>query len=173
MKDKKAFMQAALAPTRDLRGPPAPIVPFADWDFYYTRGLVTWTPPEGSNVSFCVQVPIGFVTDLASIPREFWAILSPHARYSYPAIIHDYLYWMQICTRDVADDVLKLAMKDMKVSGAQVFTIYKAVRIAGRGAWSSNSAMRQAGEKRILKQFPTDMNTTWLEWKANPDVFLP
>jgi hypothetical protein len=173
MRDKKAFLQSALAPTKDMIGPPAPMVPFADWDFYYITGLVSWMPPKASNVSLNVEVPIGFVTDLASIPRVFWAILPPHARYSYPAIIHDYLYWTQICTRELADEVLKLAMKDMEVSNVQVFTIYQAVRIAGGGAWSSNSAAKRAGEKRILKKFPTDVKTTWLEWKTKPEVFLP
>jgi hypothetical protein len=172
MKDKKAFMRNALAPAKELVGPPAPIVPFADWDFYYISDLVTWKPPNGSTVPFSVQVPKGFVTDLASIPRIFWALLPPHARYTYPAIIHDYLYWTQICTRDTADEVLKLAMEDMRVSGLQAIAIFSAVRLAGGGAWSSNSAKRQAGERRILKRFPADLNTTWLAWKAQPDVFL-
>jgi hypothetical protein len=171
MGDKKAFLKSALARAKDMHGPPAPIVPFADWDFYYVTGQVSWVPPKGSNVPFNVDVPIGFVTDLASIPRVFWAILPPHARYSYPAIIHDYLYWTQPCTRAVADEVLKLAMNDMKVSRIQVFTIYQAVRLAGGGAWSSNSSAKQAGEKRILKKFPTGLNTAWEEWKNRPGVF--
>lgn len=172
MKDKRAFLQIALSSSKDMNGPPAPIVPFADWDFYYTKGLVSWESPKASEGPSRIDVPIGFVTDLASIPSEFWSILSPNARYSYPAIIHDYLYWFQTCARDVADEVLRSAMEDMKVSAVQAFTMYQAVRIAGSHAWSSNSAMKAAGERRILKRFPTSLMTTWDEWKTQPDVFL-
>jgi Protein of unknown function (DUF1353) len=171
MKDNKAFMQVALAAEKDMTGQPAPIVPFADWDFYYTMGRVSWMPPKGKEIASRVEVPIGFVTDLASIPRVFWTILPPQARYSYPAIIHDFLYWTQEYTRELADKVFKLAMADMEVPSAKTFIIYEAVRLAGGRAWSANATARLAGEKRILKKFPPSPNITWFEWKARADVF--
>ncbi len=40
-----------------------------------------------------LEVPAGFVTDFASIPRIFWSLLSPtDLRYSKPAVVHDYGY---------------------------------------------------------------------------------
>lgn len=39
-----------------------------------------------------IDVPTSFVTDQASIPREFWSILSPAGRYSRAAVVHGYLY---------------------------------------------------------------------------------
>ena len=47
-----------------------------------------------------IVVPKGFVTDFASILQAFWALgLSPHGQYSRAAVVHDYLYWSQSCSR--------------------------------------------------------------------------
>jgi hypothetical protein len=90
-------------------------VPFADWDYYYTSATLAWRANSDAGEGLAeVTVPPGFVTDLASIPPVFWNVLSPNARYSYPAIIHDYLYWFQTCTRGQADAVLKMAMEDLE-----------------------------------------------------------
>ncbi len=51
-----------------------------------------------------ITVPIHFVTDLASIPAIFFQILPPDGPYTFPAIVHDWLYWHQAGTRDEADD---------------------------------------------------------------------
>lgn len=172
MTDKKAFMQAALAPTKDFFSPPVPIVPFADWDYYYITKALDWRSDSGAGEGLAqVSVPPGFVTDLASIPQEFWNLLSPTARYSYPAIVHDYLCWFQPCKRDEADSVLKMAMEDIDVPGGKVFIIYNAVRVAGEHAWSSNAMARKSGERRVLKKFPADIKTTWDVWKKEPNVF--
>ena len=39
-----------------------------------------------------VQVPKGFVTDGASIPRIFWVYLPRHGKYTKAAVVHDFLY---------------------------------------------------------------------------------
>lgn len=172
MRDKKSFMQIALTPTRELEGAPPPLVPFADWDYYYLKDKLEWH--SDADPSIRVTVPVGFVTDLASVPRVFWSLLPPTARFSYPAIIHDYLYWLQMKPFDeraAADKVLKEAMEDLKVGSAQVFAVYNAVSLAGGHAWTSNGEARAAGERRVLKRFPTDFKTTWEQWKKEPDVF--
>jgi hypothetical protein len=170
--DKVSFMKAALAPHKDLMSPPVPIVPFADWDYYYTKEPLEWRANADVQVTPAqVTVPTGFVTDLASIPPLFWSTLPPAARYSYPAIIHDYLYWFQPCTRAEADAVLEAAMGDMLVSAAKIAIIYDAVRVAGSGAWDSNAKLRQEGQRRVLKKFPSEMLTTWDDWKNRSDVF--
>lgn len=38
-----------------------------------------------------ITIPQNFQTDLASVPRVFWAILPPFGRYSKAAVLHDYL----------------------------------------------------------------------------------
>jgi hypothetical protein len=170
--DKVSFMKAALAPHKDLVSSPVPIVPFADWDYYYTTKPLEWRANAGAEVTPPqVTVPTGFVTDLASIPAAFWSELPPAARYSYPAIIHDYLYWFQPCTRAEADTVLEAAMGDMQVPPAKIVIIYSAVRVGGSGAWDNNAQLREAGQRRVLKKFPSEILTTWDEWKNRSDVF--
>lgn len=168
---KKSYMKALLAPTRDF-GSPVPIVPFAGWDYYYTNAQLDWAAEPGVKIDYnSVSIPRGFVTDLASTPRIFWSIFPPAAAYSYPAIIHDYLYWFQPCERKAADDVFRAAMSELKVSPAQIYTVYSAVRAGGSSAWTQNAQARRAGERRVLREFPQIVSTTWAEWKANPAVF--
>jgi hypothetical protein len=169
MQDIKAFMQVALALPKEFDGSPAPIVPFADWDYYYITNNIEWR--SNNDPHLIITAPKGFVTDLASVPRVFWSLLPPTARYSYAAIIHDYLYWYQPCERDKADNILKDAMQELNVAVATVFTVYNAVRLAGGIAWASNAEARSNGERRILKTFPTDFTTTWVAWREHPDVF--
>lgn len=173
MRTKRDFMQVALAPSRAIDGPPVPICPFADWDYFYLQKPLRWVPDgSAAGAHRPVEVPAGFVTDLASVPQIFWNILPPQGRYAYPAIIHDYLYWFQPCERDAADEVLKVAMGEMRVEPEQAITIYKAVRLAGSKAWASNRAEREAGGRRVLTRFPDDVVTTWAEWKTDPTHFL-
>ena len=47
-----------------------------------------------------------------------------------PAVVHDYLYWQQTCTRDQSDQILLLGMIENKVPAAQRTAIYLAVRAA-------------------------------------------
>lgn len=42
-----------------------------------------------------IEVPKGFVTDLASTPRFVWAFLPPHGKYKWGAVIHDFVYKTQ------------------------------------------------------------------------------
>jgi Protein of unknown function (DUF1353) len=169
MRDKQFFMKVALAEIKTLQGAPAPIVPFLDWDYYYLLEQVEWRSDENPSVS--VTAPRGFVTDLASVPSAFWSILPPAARYSYPAIIHDYLYWFQSVDRAAADSILKQAMQDLRVSSWKIFTIYNGVRLGGGRPWFANANARRQGERRILRVFPTDIKTTWKCWREKPGVF--
>jgi hypothetical protein len=140
---------------------------FAD-PIYFLVKPISWKPgPKQPNYG-PVEVPIGFVTDMASIPRVFWSILRPDGDYAYAAIILDYLYWDQSRSKPEADSILKLAMEDLEVSRAKVTSIYKAVVAFGDGAWQQNAALKKAGEKRIIKIFPDDPRIRWEQWKKRP-----
>jgi hypothetical protein len=65
-----------------------------------------------------VIIPEGFIFDGASIPKPFWAILSPVGLLLTPGLIHDYAYQH--------DQLLSLDGKGNR-------TVYK--RKAGRGYW--------------------------------------
>ena len=49
-----------------------------------------------------IIVPAGFVTDFASVPQVAQSIISVLGKHSVPAVVHDYLYWVQTCTREQA-----------------------------------------------------------------------
>ncbi len=144
---------------------------FAD-PMFFLYAPIGWKPnPDQVGQAAPVQVPAGFVTDLASIPRPFWTFLRPDGRYAYAAIVHDYLYWTQERPRAEADLILKFAMEDFDVGAATIATIYNAICAAGGLAWRNNAALKAKGEKRILKRWPNDPRITWEEWKRQPDVF--
>jgi len=145
---------------------------FAD-RMYYLDKPITWSPSPGQEGAPAVTVPKGFVTDLASIPRVFWSVLPTDGLYTFPAIVHDYLYWTQNpdISREIADLILKYGMQDMKVGEASIFTIYNAVRIGGSRPWKENAAKRTGGERRILVKLPEKPTTTWDEWRKQPGAF--
>lgn len=60
-------------------------------------GFKTWElvePFEATSIynAGIINIPMGFQTDLASIPRILWAFLPPFGRYSQAAVVHDFLY---------------------------------------------------------------------------------
>lgn len=112
---------------------------------------ITYAPSDGSGV---ITVPKGFVTDLASIPQPFWALLPPDGPWVKAAVIHDYLYYTQgsgvwKChprsitaakdyTRPQADWILRDAMQDRGVGGFKRNVIYLAVRVGGQHGWDAS-----------------------------------
>ena len=140
---------------------------------YFLLKPIEWRPNEPQTQAYpSVQVPEGFVTDLASIPWPLWSAgLRPDGQYAFAAIIHDFLYWTQSTKRAEADDILKLAMQDLRVSPAVIETIFVGVRAGGEAAWNGNAELKTRGEKRILQNFPDSATVKWEEWKARPDVF--
>jgi hypothetical protein len=132
---------------------------------------ISWIPNVGESGISRVDVPVGFVTDFASIPRAFWSALPPDGEYAYAAVCHDYLYWFQERSRVESDEVFRRAMMDFNIGSGTVLVIYKAVRAFGQSAWDENARLRLAGEKRVLAKFPDDPRITWDNWKRTPDVF--
>ena len=149
----------------------ATLTPFGDWDYYFVRGgAIIWRPNPGQTFR-TVEVPEGFVCDLTSVPRVFWQAMRPEGRYAYAAVVHDYLYWMQDRSREEADRIFRFALEDSKVDSTIIAGIYSAVSLVGQSSWDQNRKLKDKGERRILKRFPSDFTTSWAEWKTQPDVF--
>lgn len=85
-----------------------------------------------------IEVPVGFETDLGSVPRMFWNILPPIGPASLGFVVHDYLYSTQPCSRFEADGVLLRAMKATKTHWAARWAIYLGVRFGGWYAWKED-----------------------------------
>ena len=91
-----------------------------------------------------IEVPKGMLTDLSSVPPGFrWAVnrVGPHLE---ATIVHDFLYiaWQDLAghgardeDRKFADELMRVAMKEAKVSGVQIFLIHSAVSLAGGSAF--------------------------------------
>ena len=80
-----------------------------------------------------LSVPAKFETDLASIPRWYWSIISPaRSDLIESAIIHDYLYQCHTSfTRKEADDILYASLLNEGVDRFIAGKMYFAVRVFG------------------------------------------
>jgi hypothetical protein len=147
--------------------PPSPAVrAFGDSKFWITVEDMTYIIGSTNDR---IVVPKGFVTDFASIPQPLWSTgLSPYGQYSRAAVIHDYLYWTQGCTRAQSDRLLVIAMKESGVSGFDEFLVYQGVDKGGGGPWEANAAERNAGLPRIVPEAwrrPADPNIGWPRYR--------
>ncbi len=82
-----------------------------------------------------ITVPVGVITDLASVPRLLWTIFPPLGKYSKAAILHDYLYDQAIGTKEWADKIFLEAMEVLGVPKWRRILMYWAVRLFGRGRY--------------------------------------
>lgn len=116
-------------------------------DFGYDVGA------EGSEDK--VDVPIGFRTDFASVPRLLWAFLPPWGKYGNAAVIHDYLYWVQARSREQADGIFLEAMGVLDVSVLQKYPMFWAVRSFGWWVWWRNPQRKRKGFDKLNQPLPT------------------
>ena len=115
-----------------------------------------------------VTVPVGFVTDFASVPRALRSIASLRSLYSDAAVLHDFLYWTQPCTKPEADNLFLIAMRETGVSAWEARAFYLAVRFAGRAAWDGNATERANHAIRIIPpqyQLPPPL-ATWESYRT-------
>lgn len=82
-----------------------------------------------------IDIPKGFITDLASIPKMFRNIFNTYGKnYTRAAVIHDYLYaqgYKMGINRKQADEIFLEIMKERGVSIFKRQAMYRAVRLFG------------------------------------------
>jgi hypothetical protein len=79
-----------------------------------------------------VEVPAGYRTDFASIPRGLWNLFPPSGRYAMAAVIHDFLTDNEtICSRFLADAVFREIMFRLGMPWYVRLSMYYAVRTYG------------------------------------------
>jgi Protein of unknown function (DUF1353) len=79
------------------------------------------------------QVPIGQKTDFASVPRAFVWFLPRYGRYTKAAILHDYLWEVEVpkgLSRLDADGLFRQAMRELGVPFLRRWIMWAAVRWA-------------------------------------------
>lgn len=71
-----------------------------------------------------VDVPLGFLTDGASVPKLFWNIIPPWGRYGQAAIVHDWLC-ENLYFLDENDQKVPITRKECDL------TLYEAMHVLG------------------------------------------
>jgi hypothetical protein len=102
-----------------------------------------------SSILGQIVVPAGECTDFASTPSALWSDLPPTGKWAPAAVLHDWLYWTQPCTREQADNVLREAMQDLGVDWRRAELIFDGVRIGGQHAWDQDARDRAAGKPHV------------------------
>lgn len=97
-------------------------------------------------------VPKGFVSDGASVPRLFWAILPPFKQTKEAAFMHDYLCRIAKNKKDrkKADDIFRMMLMDHGVDEATANIAHTALRIGafvGIGVFYPHWSNRYKGRK--------------------------
>ena len=134
------------------------VIPFADADQWVLQKPLAYRS---------IVVPAGFVTDFASIPSPLCNLIPRTDRYLSAAIVHDFLYWDQSCSREQADRLLFAAMENAGVPPLKREAIRAAVRALGGHAWSGNAADRREGYVRVLpRRYRTPpAEGSWHSWR--------
>jgi len=78
-------------------------------------------------------VPVGFVTDFASVPRFAQIIVPRIGKYTKATVMHDYWYKNAINTKSWADKEFLKAMLLLDTPKWQAYLIYVAVKLFGKG----------------------------------------
>ena len=75
-----------------------------------------------------VEVPKGYKTNGANIPRIFWSIFPPNSpEYLSAVVVHDYLCELKLYA--LADEALKHIMANLGVAKWKIYCFYYACRI--------------------------------------------
>lgn len=105
------------------------------------KKFVTIVPVSYSNPLVKLEIPRGFQTDLASVPRFLWSIpgFSPMDVNARAALVHDVIYQQQQVDREIADALFLSIMRADGVSLPVRTLMYLAVRAFGGSAWAANA----------------------------------
>lgn len=90
-----------------------------------------------------IEVPAGFVTDFASIPRWLWWLYPPDGRWAQASVVHDVLYRFQLRNRAQADAIFLEAMAVARVPAHRRWIFYLSLRLFGGIAWRQNARRRR------------------------------
>ncbi len=129
---------------------PPLLSPFGDGSQWVLREDMIFEMVLDNDSSASIRVPKGFVTDLASTPRRVWALYPPFGKYLSASIVHDYLYWSQLCDRNQADEIFYQAMKQSQVDMATQAIFLMILKSQGLPAWQQNQQEKNEGLVRIV-----------------------
>lgn len=83
-----------------------------------------------------IEIPAGFETDFASIPRLLWPLFPPDGPWLEASIVHDYCYRERVpFSRFFADALFRELMAQYRVPRLRRVVFYWAVRLLGWLWW--------------------------------------
>ena len=100
-----------------------------------------------------IMIPVGFITDFASVPRILWSIFPPYDPfYGAPAVLHDYLYTLLGIipgypirfTRAESDALFLEAMSLQGTEEWRSLCLYHGVRLGGWMKWRRQTSLRDS-----------------------------
>lgn len=106
----------------------------ANWRTWKLLEPLTWEAEAGT-----IEIPAGFETDGASVPRFLWPFFPLTGRYLRAAVLHDYLWTLLEAgaphvlapTRAAADRQFLHAMRAVDVARPGRWVLYLSVRAYG------------------------------------------
>lgn len=98
---------------------------------YLIESLGFWSKQTG----YTVWVPKMFLSDSASIPRALWSAYPAWGRWNRAAIVHDWLYTVQIIDRKEADLIFLDALRVCEVPLIRRNLFFRSVRLFGGCRW--------------------------------------
>lgn len=120
------------------------------------------------DLSRYVEIPRGYLTDGATVPRLFWGLVPPWGKYGQAVVLHDWLceemgYWnygrWEALTRREVDHIFNAAMREINVPHATRNIMFQAVR--AYGVLTESSKPKTYFQKRTLeKEILTVFNQT-------------
>lgn len=94
--------------------------------YWYLDAPLIWDDGE-----IRIEVPTGFLTDLASIPAPMRGVLNTNGRSRKPAVVHDYLYQSGKLARKAADRLFLTMLVAEGVISIGRGLYYLGVRLGG------------------------------------------
>ena len=113
---------------------------------------VVYTALDGTRY----PIPAGFVTDFASIPRPAQAVYAVDDETRCPALLHDWLYCVQLTSRAEADALFLEALVRAGVRWSKRRLIHGAVRAGGWMYWNKH------GQQLRQDDFLSGAQLEWL-----------
>lgn len=106
------------------------------------RPLPYWSMYTGKPLR--ITVPVGFNTDLASIPKLLRSIIDVNGNHRESAALHDYLYATHglagLFTRKDCDKIFNEAMATQGIPARRRFIMYAGIRVGGWWGWRKHNA---------------------------------
>jgi hypothetical protein len=129
------------------------VSPLGDGKTWYLREEFGYDiGSEGSGHS--IEVPVGFLTDFASVPRPLWWLFPTWGRYGNAAVIHDFCYSQHCVTRRRADQIFLEAMGVLGVGRFTRLVLFSAVRMFGGAPWWRSGRREARGLTKVSGRAP-------------------